>query len=336
MRHRILSRLSGGLLCLASAAAHAQFFSDAALEAAWLAGQASPARRADLERLALPRLAARADDAQAVLAAALLALQGDDAARRRTAIGQAEKCVELQPKAAACHYALGAVLGVQALSEGMLKMMGSVGRIKAALQQALDLAPGWHPARSALVEFYLQAPGVVGGSISKARELARAAANADQARALEARIALQEERFDAALGALAQVKAGNDSALAADLRGWTVGAAIGLVNKGEAAKARAAFERLMTERPDDALPPYGLARVATDTGQPAQAVALLERAAMLQGADRLPIDYRLGIAQQALEQKDAARESFKRFVAANKGSPRSLDDAKKRLAQLDG
>lgn len=323
--------LLSSLMWVWCGSAQAQFFSDATLEAAW-----QSAKRSELERLALPRLTARADDAQAVLAAAMLALQGDDATRRRGAIVHAEKCLELQPKAAACHYALGAVLGVQALSEGMLKLMGSVGRVKGALQEALELAPTWFPARSAMVEFYLQAPGVVGGSVSRARELARSAPSAEQARALEARIALQEERFEAALNVLAQVKAGADTALAADLRGWTVSAALGLVNKGEAAKARAAFERVMAEKPDDALGPYGLARVATDTGQPAQAIALFERAARLQGAERLPIDYRMGIAQQALEQKDAARDSFRRFIAANKGSARSLDDAKKRLAQLGG
>lgn len=323
--------LMSGLLFGVAGAAQAQFFSDTALEAAW-----QSARRGELERLALPRLSARADDAQAVLAAAMLALQGDDPPRRRTVITQAEKCIELQPKAAACHYALGTVLGVQALSEGMLKLMGSVGRVKGALQEALELAPAWFPARSAMLEFYLQAPGIVGGSKSRAHELARAAPNAEQAKALEARIDLQEERFEPALTALAQVKAGHDSALAADLRGWTVSAALGLVNKGEAAKARASFERLMVEKPEDALGPYGLARVATDTGQPAQAVAMFERAAKLEGGERLPIDYRLGIAHLALEQKDAARESFKRFIAANKGAPRNLEDAKKRLAQLGG
>jgi hypothetical protein len=53
-------------------------------------------------------------------------------------------------------------------------------------------------------------------------------------------------------------------------------------------------------------------------------------------ADELPLVYRIGIAQQAAGQKDAARESFKRYVAAGKGSKGNLEDAKKRLAELGG
>lgn len=329
MRCRAWIGMWGVLALGAAGSVQAQFFSDPAFESAWLARKS-----ADLERLVQQRLAGHADDAQAVLGTAMLALQANDGSRRRQAIAHAERCVEQQPKAAACHYALGAVLGVQVLSEGMLKALGSVGRVKGALQQALDLAPAWFPARSALVEFHLQAPGIAGGSTRRARELAQAAPSREQAKALDARIALQEERFEAALGQLAGVQAGADSALATEQRNWAISAALALVNKGEAAKARATFEQLAAERPQDAMGPFGLARVATETGQPLQAIALFGRAAKLDGADRLPIDYRLAIAQQAAGQTDAARESLRRFVAAGRGAPRSLDDAKKRLAQL--
>ena len=48
----------------------------------------------------------------------------------------------------------------------------------------------------------------------------------------------------------------------------------------------------------------------------------------------LPIDYRLGIALQAQGQAEAAKAALARFVAAGRGSNKSLDDARKRLAQL--
>jgi len=44
--------------------------------------------------------------------------------------------------------------------------------------------------------------------------------------------------------------------------------------------------------------------------------------------------WRVGISLQELGRTDAARASFQRFVAAGKGQKASLDDAKKRLAQL--
>ena len=88
------------------------------------------------------------------------------------------------------------------MTQGMVKMASSVGTVKAALIESLRLAPQWYPARSAVVEFYLQAPGLIGGSTAKAIEAARTAAKPEQARALEARVALEDERFDAALPGL--------------------------------------------------------------------------------------------------------------------------------------
>ena len=144
-------------LCFAVPAAHAQMFKDSALERLHLAGKS-----AELQRLATQRLAAQADDVQAVLALAVTALAGSDAGARQAALARAEGCVQRLPQAAPCHYALGTVLGVQAMSEGMLKAARSAGTIRTALAQAQTLAPTWDPACSALVEFYLMAPGMMG------------------------------------------------------------------------------------------------------------------------------------------------------------------------------
>jgi len=200
------------------------------------------------------------------------------------------------------HYALGTVLGVHAMGQGMVKMASSVGTVKASLLESLRLAPLWYPARSAVVEFYLQAPGLIGGSTAKATEAARTAAKPEQARALEARVALDDERFDAALAGLYGVQPGTDSARADDVQQWTAQAGFGLLGKGDAAKARPVFEQ----------------------------------AAKLKGAAQLPVDYRLGLALQAQGQTEPARAAYARFVAAGRGQGKSLDDAKKRLAQLGG
>lgn len=317
-------------LCLATALpAHAQMFKDPQLESLYRAD-----KLAEVEKLGQQRLAGQADDAQAVLALALGALRSNDAGRRKAAIGHAEGCVQKQPRAAPCHYALGVVLGVQAMSEGLLKMAGSVGRVRESLAEALALEPAWFPARSAVVEFYLVAPGVIGGSLAKAQETARAATRPEQTQALEGRMALQDKKFERALQLLAEVRTGGDGALQEDLLAWTQGAAFGLVNEGQGEKARPTFERLQKEHPESAMPVYGLARLAAEAGRHADALALLERSGKLKGADRLPLDYRSGLSQLALGQKEAAKASLARFVAAGKGSPANLDDAKKRLSQL--
>jgi tetratricopeptide (TPR) repeat protein len=318
-------------LWLTAPGAHAQMFKDAALETLHLAGKSS-----ELQRLATQRVAAQADDVQAVLALAVTALAGSDATARQSALARAEGCVQRLPQAAPCHYALGTVLGVQAMSEGMLKAARSAGTVKTALMQAQSLEPGWYPARSALVEFYLMAPGMMGGSTSKAAELAASAPVPEQVRALQARVALQDGKAEIALTSLTSLLAVADTELADDVRQWGAQAAFNLLNNGQAPKAGAYFERLSKERPGQATGPYGLARVRTEAGAFEEAIKLFELSATLKGAETLPIEYRKGIALQQAGRSDAAKSAFKTFVAAGKGQKSSLEDARKRLEQLGG
>ena len=328
---RLRTALLPLLLAAVAGTATAQPFQDPAFNALYAADKLD-----ELGQLARQRLARRGDDDQAVLAAALAALTSGDAKQRETVIRQAEACLQAKPNAATCHYALGAVLGVHSMSQGMMKIIGNVGRVKHALEKAVELAPQWYVGRGALVEFYAQAPSVVGGSMAKARQVARAAPVPDQARVLEASLAIKEDHFEQALALLAEVKPGQDAALDADLRQWWLGAGVGLLGSGRHDAARAAFERLTREQPEQAAGPYGLGRLAFESGSHAEAIKLFEKSAGLKGADRLPLDYRIGLAQQAQGHTDEARAAYARFVAGGRGAHRSLEDAKKRLAQLGG
>lgn len=314
---------------LDAARAQGQMFKDAALQALYHAD-----RHEELARSANQRLASHPDDVQAVLAVAMAALSRDDAAARKHALQLAEACVEKQPKAAPCHYAWGVVLGVQAISESMFKAARSAGTVRTALSTAHELEPAWYPARGSLIEFYLLAPGMMGGSTAKAAELARAAPSPEQVRALEARIAMNERRFDEALKLLMALPAGLPPALAEDTRSWAVQCALGLTNAGQAAVAQAPLEKLVREHPEHAGPVYALARVRAETGAHEAALQLYEQAAKLRGAEQMPLAWRVGISQQQLGRNDAAKASFQRFVAAGKGQKTSLEDARKRLAQL--
>ncbi|MBI5257885.1 MAG: tetratricopeptide repeat protein [Burkholderiales bacterium] len=314
---------------LAASGASAQVFKEPALNALYNAE-----RFAELERVALKRLTTQADDAQAVLATAMVAMISNDSPKREAVIQLAESCLQQAPQAAPCHYALGSVLGIHAMSQGLMKVVGNVTRVKTALVRAMELEPQWYLARSAVVEFYLQAPAIAGGSSARAAEVAKAAARPEQAHVLEARVAIKEERYDAAVAQLAQVKPGTDTAVADDALQLWISAGIGLLGKGQREQARAVFEGLMKDQPDSAAGPYGLARLHTEAGNFTEAVALLEQCARLKGADRLPLDYRMGIALQGQGKAEAARSAFSRFVAHGRGSRNALEDARKRIAQL--
>lgn len=329
-----LAALAACCALAATVPSTAQTFKDPALEALFVADQSDA-----LRRLSAQRTAARPDDAQAVLGLALTALERDDAGARREAIASAQACLERQPRAAPCHYALGVVLGVQALSEGLFKAARSAGTVRDALAAAVDIEPGWYRARSALTEFYLLAPGVMGGSAAKAGEVARAAQRPEQVRLLKARIALDDKKFEVALQTLAPLLGAApplSADLVDDLQNWGTQACIGLINAGQPATAQPFLERLVRERPDQALAVYGLGRARADSGAPAEALKLYEQAARLKGAAVLPIDYRVGLAQQQLGRNDDARAAFARFVASGKGQKTALEDARKRLEQLGG
>jgi tetratricopeptide (TPR) repeat protein len=323
--------LLGAAWLAAALPAAAQTFKDPGLEALYATD-----RTDELRRVAAQRVAAQADDAQAVLALALTALDGDDADARRHAIARAEACTGRQARAAPCQYALGVVLGIQAMTEGLFKAARSAGTVRDALAAAHQLEPAWWPARSALMEFYLMAPGMMGGSSSKAAELGRSAPSPEQARVIEARIAMNDRRFDAALHTLMALPAALEPSLAADVRGWGTQAALGLVNEGRAALAQPWFERLMRERPGRSDGAYGLARVRAEAGDHATAVRLYEQAQGLKGAQAWPIGYRLGQSLQQLGRLDDARAAYRRFLATGKGPKRALEDAQQRLEQLGG
>jgi tetratricopeptide (TPR) repeat protein len=331
IRFPLMAPLLAALGLATALGAQAQTFKDPALEALFTAERID-----ELQRVSAARLSAQADDAQAVLGVALAALERDDAPARLAAIKRAEACIDKQPKAAPCHYALGATMGVQAMSEGMFKMARSLGTVKDALNQAHALEPDWYLARSALIEFNLVAPGMMGGSASKAAELARSAARPGQVKALEARVALQDKKFDEALQALQSLPAGTEGAVLSDARSWTFQAGMGLVNSGQAVKAQAHFERLTRERADTAAPFYGLARARGEQGAHEDALKLYEQAQKLKGASQWPLQYRIGMSLQQLGRKDEAKASYKKYVALGKGPSSLLSDAKKRLEELGG
>ncbi len=326
-----MAALFHGLVLILPLTAGAQMLKEPTLEALYVADKAD-----ELQRTALQRLAAQPDDAQAVLALSLSAMERDDAAARQSALQRAQACADKLPRSAPCQYSYGVLLGLQAASEGLFKAARSVGTVKDALTAAHESDPAWYPARSALMEFHLLVPGMLGGSRSRADELARAAPRPEQVAALQARLALQDKQLLSALNQLSALPANLDAALLDDVHNWGIQAGLGLVNNKEPAKAQAWFERVVRERPGRAGGYYGLARARGDLGDWAEAQRLLEQAQGLKGAVNWPVLYRLGMAQQQQGKLDAAKLSYKSFLAAGKGQKASLEDARKRLEQLGG
>lgn len=88
------------------------------------------------------------------------------------AIDYYEQLVNLEPKNANFHYKYGGVLGMKALEINRLRALGLLGDIKEAFLTAARLDPNHIEVRWALVELYIQLPGIVGGSEEKALQYA--------------------------------------------------------------------------------------------------------------------------------------------------------------------
>jgi tetratricopeptide (TPR) repeat protein len=78
------------------------------------------------------------------------------------------KLKTLQPFDANSHYKYGGVLGMHAKESNKFKALGMIDDIRKSFEKAIALDPKHIEARWALIELYLQLPGIVGGSETKA------------------------------------------------------------------------------------------------------------------------------------------------------------------------
>lgn len=95
---------------------------------------------------------------------------------------QFEKAVAADPKVGLYHMWLGNAVGQQASTASTIKQPFMARRIKAEFEKAIELDPSLLDARDGLIQFYLQAPGFMGGSPAKAREQQREIAKRDAVR----------------------------------------------------------------------------------------------------------------------------------------------------------
>ena len=96
---------------------------------------------------------------------------GDVAGRNKSwdkAIGYYKKLKQLKPTEANYYYKYGGVLGMKAKESSKFQALGMIGEIKESFEKAITLNPKHIEARWALVMIYIQLPGIVGGSETKA------------------------------------------------------------------------------------------------------------------------------------------------------------------------
>jgi tetratricopeptide (TPR) repeat protein len=107
---------------------------------------------------------------------ATLALKLKDAEK---ALEYLDTAIEADASVAKYHLMRGNAYGMKAQTGSMFSAMIDAPKVKTNFQKAVELKPDYLQARFALFQYYLMAPGVMGGSNDKAKELADATVQYD-------------------------------------------------------------------------------------------------------------------------------------------------------------
>jgi tetratricopeptide (TPR) repeat protein len=244
------------------------------------------------------------------------------------AITHLEKAAALDPGNSRYQVWLGSIYGSKAGQSGLFKAASLAGKAKAAFEKAVVLDPASVEARHALLQYYLNAPGIAGGSIAKAREQATAivALDAHRGYLAAARIAEHEEEWPKAEAAY------REALKLQPERGSTFNSlGYALLRQERYDDALAAFRRQVELAPEDANSHDSLGEGLLAAGKFAEAEASYRRAIEV-NPSFAPSVWGLAGCLEKLGRSDEARVQYRRYLElVPKGG--NSDAARKRLAK---
>jgi tetratricopeptide (TPR) repeat protein len=113
-------------------------------------------------------------------------------------ISNCERAVSLDPNNSRYHLWLGRVYGEKADKANFMTAAGLAKKVHTEFETAVQLNPNNVDARTDLAEFYLEAPGIVGGGRDKAEAQAQTLARIDPAKAHWVNARIDEKKKDLA------------------------------------------------------------------------------------------------------------------------------------------
>lgn len=250
------------------------------------------------------------------------------------AVSAFEKAVAAEPARAEYHLWLARAIGTVAINANALRQPFLAKRAKAEFEKTVLLDPSNVGGREGMMQFYLFAPGILGGSDAKARGEADAIATLNAMRGHLARATIAQHDKDAAAQER-EIRAAfsefPDSVNAmASLAGF-------LLSTNKLDDAGATVERFVGKHPADLTGMFWTGRVAAasgkqlEQGERALRAVLASPALGTEGApNAAQTHFRLG---ELLARKGAKAEAKTEFEAALRINPR-LAGAKRALADL--
>ncbi len=269
---------------------------------------------AEAERLVATRLATDANNADALVAKVDLILVDAKASRLDEGVKLAEQCITSNPKNSECHEALGNVLGIKAEKGGVMSGIGSLGKIRDAFKKAIELDPKNFTAANSLMTFYLEVPGLMGGSNSKAKDVITEMQKLSPAAAalLQAKFDLKDEKIEKARSGVLGVNTGGNAVIAQLQNEIAVEIAQTFIKEKKFLDAEKMFREVIQRFPESAAAYLGLGRSLQEQGKVKEALPLLEKSASLEAT--AATYYRLGKNWQALGEKAKAVSFFEKAL----------------------
>jgi tetratricopeptide (TPR) repeat protein len=212
---------------------------------------------------------------------------------------------------------LGRAYGSEAEHANVLRQPGLARKCKGAWEHAIQLDPNNLDARADLIQYYVRAPGIMGGSTEKAFTQAEEIRKRDAVRGNLELAQLYEREKKPAEAEKAYVAAAG--AAPADKPNATIRLGMFYVNRGQYDKAFDLFEVLVKSRPDDPVPLFLVGRTASvakqrlDRGQ--EALEAYLKATAGTSAPNIPAaHYRLGTIFEQKNDRAKARTEYQEAV----------------------
>lgn len=232
---------------------------------------------------------------------------------------QFEAAIARDDTKAEFHVWAGNAYGVEAQRANVFRQPMLARRVKAAYERAVALDPRQVDARFGLVQFYLLAPGVMGGSVPKAREQATAllAVQPVQGRIALARIAAKDKDWagvERELTTLLREQPDSARAVAALANFYA--------DRDRTDDAFRTYDQWLARHPNDLTGLYGVGRTAAVSGrQLERGLAALQQALALpaSGEETAPVNraamqYRLGMIHEKAGRKPEAKTAYAEAV----------------------
>lgn len=243
-----------------------------------------------------------------------------------------DKAVELDEKQSKYHQGLGEAYGSAAQNVSFFKQMRLAGKIKKAFERAVELDADNIAARSGLITYYLNAPGIVGGSEEKAEHEAKEIGKRDVYRGHLAMARIYQSREDDQAVEAEYQAAIKDSPEEMDTY---LALGIFLTGKERFEDAIKIYDSALQKQPDAMGITYQVGRTASIAGKYLEQgeTAFTRYLKYTPEPDEPGLDwanYRLGLIYQHQGKKELAKHQYQQALALNKKHP----EAKKALNKI--